>query len=125
MAGCMYQNYGHSKLLPYLATFSATDVSGVIAGTSNPLFKSLPPASKQVVIEQITQVMSYIWAVMIAGSAINVVLGPFLGVSIPFTSFGGKIPGERTVAVHIMLKHPITEKEDLCRPWCSSDVDAS
>jgi hypothetical protein len=85
MAGCMYQNYGHSKLLPLLTTYSATDVSGVIAGTSNPLYKSLSPDLKGMVIEQITQVMSYIWAVMIAGAAINVVLGPFLGVSTPFS----------------------------------------
>ena len=82
----MYQNYGHSKLLPFLTNLSATDVSGVIAGTSNPLYKSLSPELKEVVIEQITQVMSYIWAVMIAGAAINVVLGPFLGVSNPFSS---------------------------------------
>ncbi|KAL8723275.1 MAG: hypothetical protein Q9225_000397 [Loekoesia sp. 1 TL-2023] len=79
MAGCMYQNYGHSKLLPLLSDYSATDVSGVIAGTSNPLYQSLSPELKAVVIEQITEVMSYIWAVMIAGAAINVVLGPFLG----------------------------------------------
>ena len=84
MAGCMYQNYGHSKLLPYLTTYSAADVSSVIAGTSNPLFQSLSAHLKQVVIEQITEVMSNIWAVMIAGAAINVLLGPFLGVSIPF-----------------------------------------
>ena len=82
MAGCMYQNYGHSKLSPFLTTYSATDVSGVIAGTSNPLYQSLSPELKSAVIEQLTEVMSYIWAVMIAGAAINVVLGPFLSVSI-------------------------------------------
>lgn len=85
MAGCMYQNYGHSKLLPYLTNYSATDVSGVIAGTSNPLFQSLSPELKQGVIQQITQIMSHIWAVMTAGAAINVVLAAFLSVSTPFT----------------------------------------
>lgn len=89
MAGCMYQNYGHSKLLPLLRNYSATDVSGVIAGTSNPLYQSLSPEVKAVVIENIVQVMSYIWAVMIAGAAINVVLGPFLGVEIPVHSADG------------------------------------
>ncbi|KAI4155006.1 MAG: hypothetical protein L6R39_001309 [Caloplaca ligustica] len=79
MAGCMYQNYGHSKLLPLLTNYSAADVSGVIAGTSNPLYQSLSPELKAMVVEKITEVMSYIWAVMIAGAAINVVLGPFLG----------------------------------------------
>lgn len=83
MAGCMYQNYGHSKLLPLLTNYSAADVSGVIAGTSNPLYQSLSPELKAMVVEKITEVMSYIWAVMIAGAAINVVLGPFLGVSTP------------------------------------------
>ena len=83
----MYQNYGHSKLLPYLTTYSAADVSGVIAGTSNPLYQSLSPELKRVVVEQITEVMSYIWAVMIAGAAFNVVLGPFLKVSQHFTPF--------------------------------------
>lgn len=87
MAGCMYQNYGHSKLLPFLTDFSATQLSAIIAGTSNPLYKSLSPELKAVVIEQITEVMSYIWAVMIAGAAINVVLGPFLGVSNPHPFF--------------------------------------
>ena len=81
----MYQNYGHSKLLPYLTNFSANDVSGVIAGTSNPLYQSLSPGLKQIVIEQITEVMSNIWAIMIAAAAFNVVLGPFLGVSAPFS----------------------------------------
>lgn len=79
----MYQNYGHSKLLPFLTTYSVVDLSSVIAGTSNPLFQSLSPQLKQVVVEQITEVMSNIWAVMIAGAALNVLLGPFLGVSSP------------------------------------------
>ncbi|KAI4179913.1 MAG: hypothetical protein LQ346_007094 [Caloplaca aetnensis] len=78
MAGCMYQNYGQSKLRPFLTTYSAEDVSMVIAGTSNPLFQSLSPDLKAVVIEQINTVMSYLWAVMIAGAAISVVLAPFL-----------------------------------------------
>ncbi|KAL8692942.1 MAG: hypothetical protein Q9218_002119 [Villophora microphyllina] len=82
MAGCMYQNYGHSKLLPYLTALSQQDISSVIAGTSNPIFQSLTPELKNVVIEQITSVMANIWAVMIAGSAINVVLGPLLGVGV-------------------------------------------
>ena len=77
----MYQNFGHSKLLPYLTTYSAADISSVIAGTSNPLFQSLSPELKRVVIEQITEVMSYIWAVMIAGAALNVLLGVVLKVS--------------------------------------------
>ena len=83
MAGCMYQNYGHSKLLPHLTNYSATDISGVIAGTANPLFKSLSPELKDIVVEQITQIMSNLWAVMIAGAAFNVALGPFLSVSYP------------------------------------------
>lgn len=77
----MYQNYGQSKLRPFLTTYSAEDVSMVIAGTSNPLFQSLSPDLKAVVIEQINTVMSYLWAVMIAGAAISVVLAPFLSVS--------------------------------------------
>ncbi len=85
IAGSMYQNYGRSRLLPFLTTYSATDVSEVIAGASNPLFQSLTPDLRAVVIEQITKVMSYIWAVMIAGAAINVVLGLFLGVSTHFS----------------------------------------
>lgn len=80
MAGCMYQNYGQSKLQPLLSTYSAEDVSMVIAGTSNPLFQSLPPDLKLSVIEQINTVMTYLWAVMIAGAAISVVLGLFLSV---------------------------------------------
>ncbi|KAL8873419.1 MAG: hypothetical protein Q9174_001114 [Haloplaca sp. 1 TL-2023] len=82
MAGCMYQNYGHSKLAPVLGTTSQQDISGVIAGTSNPLFQSLSPELRAMVVEQITSVMANIWAIMIAGAAINVVLGPLLGVGV-------------------------------------------
>jgi hypothetical protein len=106
MAGCMYQNYGHSKLLPFLTTYSATDVSGIIAGTSNPLFQSLSPQLKQVVIEQITEVMSNIWAVMIAGAALNVLLGPFLGVSNPCTRQCVP-PGDGAVVMYMLLIHPL------------------
>lgn len=81
MAGCMYQNYGQSKLRPLLSTYSAEDVSMVIAGTSSPLFQSLSPDLKGAVIEQINTVMSYLWAVMIAGAAVSVMLAPFLSVS--------------------------------------------
>ncbi|KAL8665990.1 MAG: hypothetical protein Q9202_001727 [Teloschistes flavicans] len=82
MAGCMYQNYGHSKLLPFLTALSQQDISSVIAGTSNPVFQSLSPQLKEVVVEKITEVMRNIWAVMVAGSAINVVLGPLMGVGV-------------------------------------------
>ena len=34
------------------------------------------------VVGQITSVMANIWAIMIAGAAINVVLGPLLGVGV-------------------------------------------
>ncbi|KAL9014344.1 MAG: hypothetical protein Q9173_001014 [Seirophora scorigena] len=79
MAGCMYQNFGQSKLQPFLTGYSATDVSGVIAGASNPAFEALPEDLKHAVIVQINEVMTYSWAIMIAGAAISVVLAPFLG----------------------------------------------
>ncbi|KAL8971655.1 MAG: hypothetical protein Q9183_000944 [Haloplaca sp. 2 TL-2023] len=82
MAGCMYQNYGQSRLAPVLGTTSQQDISGVIAGTSNPLFQSLSPEIRMMVVEQITSVMANIWAIMIAGAAINVLLGPLLGVGV-------------------------------------------
>jgi MFS family permease len=84
MAGCMYQNFGHSKLLPLLPGYTAEQVSGIIAGTSNAGFQALSPQLKLEVVEQITQIMTYLWAIMIAGAAFNVVLAPFLSVSLTF-----------------------------------------
>ncbi|KAI4104568.1 MAG: hypothetical protein L6R37_003172 [Teloschistes peruensis] len=81
-AGCMYQNYGHSLLLPHLSSLSAQDISSVIAGTSNPVFQSLTPQLKQIVVEKITEVMRDIWAVMVAGAGVNVVLGLFMAVGV-------------------------------------------
>ncbi len=98
MAGCMYQNYGHSKLLPFLTTYSATDVSGVVAEQATHC--SNPCHLKQVVIEQITEVMSNIWAVMIAGAALNVLLGLLLGASNPFAR-RCLPPGDRALLTYI------------------------
>lgn len=78
----MYQNYGHSLLLPHLSSLSAQDISSVIAGTSNPVFQSLTPQLKQIVVEKITEVMRDIWAVMVAGAGVNVVLGLFMAVGV-------------------------------------------
>ena len=81
MAGTIYQNIAITKISPILAGAPASDISEVIAGTSNPVFQALPLATRTKVVVEIVSAMSTVWALLIAGMALSFILSFFLGVS--------------------------------------------
>ncbi|KAH8698990.1 putative efflux pump antibiotic resistance protein [Talaromyces proteolyticus] len=78
VAGTVYQNLALKRLTPLLADLSAADVSQVIAGTSNSVFKSLDPSLQSKVVNEITKSMSAVWAVLIGVGALCFILSLFL-----------------------------------------------
>ncbi|EED18132.1 efflux pump antibiotic resistance protein, putative [Talaromyces stipitatus ATCC 10500] len=78
LAGTVYQNLALKRLTPLLAGRSAADVSQVIAGTSNSVFKSLDPNLQTKVVDEITKSMSVVWAILIGVGALCLILSLFL-----------------------------------------------
>lgn len=78
MAGTVYQNLALKRLTPLLAGRPASDVMQVIAGTSNPVFKSLDPELQKRVIGEITRSLSAVWAILIGVGALCFILSLFL-----------------------------------------------
>lgn len=81
LAGSVYQNLAKERLRPILKGLSESDVSSVIAGTSNPVFQSLDASLQYEVVEKITDAISAVWAIMIGVGALCFVMSLFLGVS--------------------------------------------
>lgn len=82
LAGTIYQNLALKRVTPLLAGLPASDVSQVIAGTSNAVFKSLDPSLRGKVVDEITKSMSAVWAMLTGVGALCFILSLFLRVGL-------------------------------------------
>ena len=81
LAGAVYQNLALERVRPVLKSVSESDLRLIVAGTSNPMFRSLSPETRTIVIQKITSAMSAVWGVLMAVGALSFVMSWFLGVS--------------------------------------------
>lgn len=81
VAGAIFQNIGAQKLQAALPNASQDQVLELTTGTNSDFYRSLSQDQQHAVIEQVTLAIRNVFALMMVGSALGLILSGFLGVS--------------------------------------------
>lgn len=81
VAGAIFQNIGVQKLQAALPDASEAEVLELTTGTNSAFYRSLNQDQQRDVIDQVTLAIRNVFALMMVGSALGLILSGFLGVS--------------------------------------------
>lgn len=82
ISGAVFQNTAITKVSKVLPDASSAEISILVAGTSNSVFKSLPEATKALILPQITEAMRGVWIFYLTAASLSFVASLAIGVSL-------------------------------------------
>jgi hypothetical protein len=89
ISGCIFQNLGAKKILPYLPVGFEGDPRAVLAGSSSPEFQRFAPELQARIADAIIAAMKNLYIMTVVASGLTTLLSPFLGVSSSDSMFCG------------------------------------